>query len=510
MNKASDMIFRLVKSLNPKEGADFRRSLSVYDVVKGKNNFLTLFDLLNGLTEYEEPLLRKKLPKTFKQSNLSSLKTQLKSKLMDFLIAHHTSDFQLIHRRLEEVEVLFTRGFYPEASIAVEEAKEVINQKKLRTYLFIATYFESCLVNYMGEKNVLDTVKNIAALNARVADELSLTYRLGSYLTRVIVLQTKGMIWRTKEDEKELKALLKHLTNEFDVPGITINQKILIHTSLLRLLASAMYYDEAFEHASLLHEMIFEIYDDFKHSDTDKFFSHITDIIGCALHAKRIEEGTLWLKDLEKGLKELSPSAMYTEFYEVLKYQLASFSKKPLETENAFKQLLTYYSTLGSYHASVQKEGQLTIALAYFKKKEYREADYYFYQMIEPAQSSEFFMEEYDFIRVLRLVTLYEQLFLPEPKKLSFESYRLQVNTVYQRIRKKPKDEDYRLEKIMLEFLRNVTGQTTKSVRKQMLLDMQSKLILLFKESPLYVKQISGYFNFLEWAESKIAGDERV
>jgi len=271
-----------------------------------------------------------------------------------------------------------------------------------------------------------------------------------------------------------------------------------------------MYYDEAFEHASLLHEMIFEIYDDFKHSDTDKFFSHITDIIGCALHAKRIEEGTLWLKDLEKGLKELSPSAMYTEFYEVLKYQLASFSKKPLETENAFKQLLTYYSTPGFYHASVQKEGQLTIALAYFKKKEYREADYYFYQMIEPAQSSEFFMEEYDFIRVLRLVTLYEQLFLPEPKKLSFESYRLQVNTVYQRIRKKPKDEDYRLEKIMLEFLRNVTGQTTKSVRKQMLLDMQSKLILLFKESPLYVKQISGYFNFLEWAESKIAGDERV
>jgi hypothetical protein len=141
-NRSTDALFQLVKSLEKSEKRNFK--LYVKRNSSSENlKTIQLFDALDKMTDYDEPLLLKKNKEITKQQ-LSNIKAQLYRQILSSLRIikdENNIDIQL-HEQMDYARILYNKGLYLQSLKALDRLKDVARDHNQITYLQQALFFE--------------------------------------------------------------------------------------------------------------------------------------------------------------------------------------------------------------------------------------------------------------------------------------------------------------------------------------------------------------------------------
>ena len=113
----TDQLFKLIKSLNKSEKRNFKLFANRTQQ-KIEARFIRLFDVLDGMNEYNEDLVFKRFSKLSK-SQLSNLKRHLYSQILSSLrMIHIKKEIDIeIREQIDFARILYGKGLYMQPQI---------------------------------------------------------------------------------------------------------------------------------------------------------------------------------------------------------------------------------------------------------------------------------------------------------------------------------------------------------------------------------------------------------
>ena len=141
-NRNNDILFQLVHSLSKAE----KRNFKLYSKRNSANTDLKtieLFDVLEKMAEYDEPVLLKKLA-TILKPQLANVKAHLYKQLLASLrlIKANVSIELELHEQLDYAKILYNKGLYLQSLKLLERVKELSKTQHQYSYLIQAISLE--------------------------------------------------------------------------------------------------------------------------------------------------------------------------------------------------------------------------------------------------------------------------------------------------------------------------------------------------------------------------------
>lgn len=139
---AKDDLFILIKSLSKTEKAYFKKYASIHSN-KGQQQYLSLFDLLNDMTVYDEAILKKKIAH-LGITQLPVYKNYLYKIILRSQVQYtrtHTENHYLDELFLE-IEVLMAKNLFSQCTALIARAKEIAQQNENFTSLLKVIHCE--------------------------------------------------------------------------------------------------------------------------------------------------------------------------------------------------------------------------------------------------------------------------------------------------------------------------------------------------------------------------------
>src|SRR5688500_530883 len=124
-NRSTDALFQLIKSLEKSEKRNFKlyvkRNSSGVDL-----KIIQLFDALDKMGDYDEPMILKKNPQ-IRKPQLSNLKANLYKQLLASLriIRDEDNIDIMLHEQMDHSRILFNKGLYLQSLKAIEKIKDL-------------------------------------------------------------------------------------------------------------------------------------------------------------------------------------------------------------------------------------------------------------------------------------------------------------------------------------------------------------------------------------------------
>ncbi len=136
MRKSSQQLHSLIKSLNPSEKRYFH-GFAQRHVIGEENQYLTLFQAIDRLTEWDEEALREKLGNQSQADYLPVAKHQLYQQVLDSLHQFHRQHHPpvRVQQWLHQAELLTTRGLMSQADKLLQKAHKAALDREDQTLL---------------------------------------------------------------------------------------------------------------------------------------------------------------------------------------------------------------------------------------------------------------------------------------------------------------------------------------------------------------------------------------
>ena len=179
-NRSTDALFQLVKSLEKSEKRNFK--LYVKRNSSSENlKTIQLFDALDKMTDYDEPLLLKK-NKAITKQQLSNIKAQLYRQILSSLRIikdENNIDIQL-HEQMDYARILYNKGLYLQSLKALDRLKDVARDHNQITYLQQALFFEKKIEALYITRSMQNRAEQLSQESDRVNDSLTLINKLSN------------------------------------------------------------------------------------------------------------------------------------------------------------------------------------------------------------------------------------------------------------------------------------------------------------------------------------------
>lgn len=200
---ASDAVFDLIRSMTPGEKRYFRKNARHNPGKKGEN-YLELFDILEGMTKYNEEEVKKRLSNPTYAKNLSFGKNYLYRSLLESLRdfhLHSESQPQLVVAEYwANLHVLIDKGLNKQAFKLIGQAKKFCRLSQMRYDLLKFLEVERNLISRFEKKNALKK------LDALVAECETLNYHLAKESQIITLYERLFLQYRMQEREGFEKA----------------------------------------------------------------------------------------------------------------------------------------------------------------------------------------------------------------------------------------------------------------------------------------------------------------
>lgn len=202
--KIQDDVHDLVRQMDASEKGYFRKFSRLYGQ-QASGNYLTLFDILNGMEVYDEERLKKKLKDEKLIRQLGPLKAYLYDLLLKTLRSYRES--QSIHAQInslvENAEILFSKGLYDQAMKTLARCRELVKS--------VDEPFRELEIQHWERKFITEnkTSGMDVLLESSISDSLSCVEHLRKqvelrgiyYQMLYLVKQSMRMLDREKQEE---------------------------------------------------------------------------------------------------------------------------------------------------------------------------------------------------------------------------------------------------------------------------------------------------------------------
>ncbi len=211
-NRSVDALFQLIHSLQKGE----KRSFKLYIKRNSANEdlkIIQLFDAIDGMADYDESIVLKKLP-SIKKQQLSNIKAHLYRQILvslRLLRNDENIDIQL-HEQLDFAKILYNKGLYLQSLRILEKAKEVAHHYHQDSFLIQIISLEKKIETLYITRSMQNRAESLAAEADDVTEKRKHITDLSNLTLELYSWYINNGHARNESDEEKVKALFeKHL-----------------------------------------------------------------------------------------------------------------------------------------------------------------------------------------------------------------------------------------------------------------------------------------------------------
>lgn len=203
-SRSADTLFQLIHSLKKGE----KRNFKLYVKRNSSNEdlkIIQLFDAIDGLSEYDEAVLLRKLSFT-KKEQLANRKMHLYKQILASLRLLETTDnidLQL-REQLDYARILYNKGLYLQSLKALDRTKETARFYHQDSFLLQAIFLEKKIEALHITRSLKDRARQLSDESQGLMEELTLTNRLSNLALELYGWFINNGHVRNAADEKAL------------------------------------------------------------------------------------------------------------------------------------------------------------------------------------------------------------------------------------------------------------------------------------------------------------------
>ncbi len=501
-NKSSDSLFKLIKCMTKAEKRYFK-VFSSRHIIGDSNNYLSLFNAIDSMSEYDEERLLKKLKGKAVTNRISISKNRLYNALLKSLDSFHSNSSvdARLQRQLHSVEILYNKSLYSQCMKLLQSAEKVAEKHEKLTILADIHKWEKRIL----EKDNYEGVQEKSRLDKMLKTDRSLTQRLQhfnelwSIKSRIFSrLYTHGKA-RCEEESEKLKSIIEELqllTKE--KPDGTEN------TYLLNHIYSAYHfslgeYEKCYPYLTNNLKLI-EKKSYFFNEEPNIYLSVLTNTIHVGIRLGKWNDAKANITKLNK-----MPEKLASQTNEDLEFRLFSLAKsteltlytqsgefeKGLDLVPSILEGLDKYSEMLS---SLRKAHfYFNLAVIYFGMENYRESLKWLNKLLNSIEID----KTQDIHCIAQILNMVVHLELGNKDLLP---YALRSTQRFLETRNKA----YDFERIMIHFVNESLKKRQDKTVNSLYSGLVNELELL-RNNPME-QIVFEYFDFLAWAKSKQQG----
>jgi hypothetical protein len=498
-NKASDNLFRLIKSLTKSEKRYFNLYSSRHTLGE-KNNYVVLFEAIDKQKEYDEEALLKQFRKEAFIKQFSITKARLYDSVMASLDAFHASssiDAQL-KRDLHCAEILYKKALYDQCAKLLVSVKKTATRYEKHSSLLEINLWEKKLIeteNY-GRKTEEDIMK-ILNEDTMISEKIRNYNEYWNIKSRFFMILNKQGKVRNADELQRFKKIIDNTLLKGEDKALSRETRYLFFHIYSAYYFGIGDYEKSYENLVKAVELIENNPDIFK-EEPNIYFSVLTNTIYVGNQLKKYDQVFADLKKLRSTLAQFE-----TGKNDDLEVKLFS---------SAMSIELTIYMQTGEFEKAIELAPIVEAKLQKFEGKFTKLRESYFYfimaacffgaekyslslRWINKLLNSPNFEESEDiycFAQIMSLIIhieLKHDDFVPHAFK---STYRF-LNS---------RNKVYKFENVFLDFV----GKILKTTRRDEQTTYYKELMAALEElkSDSFERSAFEYFDFISWAESKV------
>lgn len=497
--KASPALFELIKSMSKSEKRYFK-ILSSRHTIGEENNYITLFDYIEKLSEYDEEKLFNYFSGEAFLNQFSITKNRLYENIMKALDAFHSSssvDTQ-IARLIHGAQILYDKSLYDHAKRQLLSAERLAKKHDKNGALYEINLKYAKLIETANYSNTSENdIEEIKKDNTQHIDQLRYHNELWSIKSQLFMLINKKGKVRSEEERKNYEVLFAEL-KKLKTPANVNFESTYLQNHILSAYYYAVLDDKNSLNYLLNNEILLQDHPERIKQEPNTYFSIITNIVH--LYSK--------IGDYKNALTSLKLLKSFPKEYKIeLNQDLEiKFFASVYSTE------LMLYTQQAEFNKAVELESEILEGLRLYENtiSPVRKA-YLYFQLAIAA----FGMEEYSkslkwtnailndssidekedicaFTHILNLIIHFE---LKNDKLLP---YAIKSTTRFL----KNRNRSYRFEEIFLSYLKKATKINNQFDYEELLETIGNELEEISKDP--YESVALEYFDLKSWLASKL------
>jgi hypothetical protein len=497
-NRNSDQLFLLIHSMTKQEKRHFKIFAGRH-TIGDQNSYVSIFDQMEKMKEYDETTLIKKIKNEVPISNFSIAKMRLYETIMRSLdVFHHNSsvDAQL-WKELHYSEILYKKTLYDQCAKRLRSAKKLAEKFEKHAVLVQIHAMEKALAEKDSYADMNDeAILAIQQSDREVAEKIRVYNDLWNVKSRLFLqLNTKGRV-RAEKQLEEFRNLIDESLHESSPEKLSVSARFMYHHTYSAYYFAITDAENCREHLAA-NVQLMEKHTEIFRDEPNVYFGVLTNLIYVCSRLKRYGEV---LENLNK-LRAL-PEKLDTARNEDLEVKLFSSS---------YSVELTLYNSIGNFEKAMllvpkieagllRYEGKISkireahfamsMAVACYGDNKLQQALRWITRLLNDptiGQSEWIFAVAQVFSLILHIELEHRDL-LPYVSR-NVHRYLKSRNRAYQ------------FENVFLRFAEKISKTANDAEMRPYFTELHSQLQQL--EMDLFEKTAFEYFDFPAWAESK-------
>lgn len=498
--KISEHLFQLIKAMSSHEKRYFKLYSSRH-TIGDENNYVLLFDAIEAQKEYSEEEILKKFKKTAFIHQFSIAKARLYNAILRSLDAYHadSSVNSQLKRQLHFAEILFRKTLYGQCSRVLQSAKKLAQKYEKYSSLLEISRMEKELIekNYYSGQNE-EHIKNILEEDLLILEKMKNHSEYWSIKSDFFSWMNKKGQARNEQELTKFKKIIDNILLKSEKKALSTETKYLYYHIYSAYFFAIGDYNKSYDNLKKNAELIETNTHIFK-DEPNIYFSLLTNIIYVSVKLKKIDEAFDYLRKLRE-----IPKTLDTRKNEDLEMRLFSSANSiELTTYILLADFNRAEELIPSIEEGLQKfkgkfskvrEGffYLNIAVVYFGLGKFNQALKWINKLLNNTEIA----ESEDIYCIGQLLNLVIHI---ELKNETHIPYAFKSTSRYLAKRNRLN----RFENSFLEFIQKILKTESREQQKKHYLELLDQLQVLSTD-PLE-KSVFEYFDFISWAESKIA-----
>lgn len=489
--KASEQLFRLIKSLSKPEKRYFNLFASTH---QESSSYLKLFDFINKHENYDE----RKIKEHFKNESFTNQFAVTKHMLYKLILKsmaqyHSEHSIEIILREmLSSAHFLFEKTHFNECSTLIMKAKKLAYKyEKFEILIDIIKIEKKLNTSETNDINTYNAALVLSEEQKNISQKLENINEYWILFRKISMLMVKYIHLRTEKEKAEVRTIIEHPLMLTEENAHTFQSKIYFYQ------IKAYYYrligeteNSSIARIKLLKQ--WEKQEHFTKEDPSGYIQAIKQVLNIQLDAQKYEEFIITIEKL-KSIKSQSESvklSIFNSYYQLkLVYQINTFS---LDSNEFVYESIQEMEKLKN---KLSKEVELTmyylLTLYFFMKNDFKSALKWNNEIMSDNSSGS--REDLkSFSKILNLIIHYELK--------NFDLLEYILKSTYKYLLKM--ERLHLFEKTILKFIHQLPKTNART-------DIIPHFIVLRTEFAELEKnpnedKVTRYFDILSWLDSKI------